>query len=528
MDVQAQDGTIHSFPDGTKQDVIDKVLVNYNKNTKVPPNQMGVTDRLLTGMSDPIVGGSQLAAHLTKSPEEAAKVDLAIKKREQDIQGAGGGGLVRGVGQAITGAPLIAAGALGPAGAIAGGALQGAAQPTVVGSGTDYWAQKEKDALFGAAFGYGLGGGLGKTVGMAVGPDARTMIGSGVNLTPGQMIGGPVRRLEEAAKSLPIMGSFIRGAEGRGIEGFNRAVLNQALEPIGGKLSRGAAGREAIAETQKQLGDAYDKLLPNMQLTLDQQLANDIANVKYHGQELPEPMQKQLEGILNNRLAPFFQRSPMPGRQGPTLKETESALRSIADNYRGSADPAQRNLARLIDDARGSLRDALIRQNPNSADLLKKIDMGYALFARAQGAAARRASSQGLFTANDLLATIKSQDKTIRKSAFARGDALLQDYAEVAQRVLPGKMPDSGTPERLLWDAALLGGAGGGAHVAGATPEQLITAGTALAGASVPYTRPGIAALNAPLRATLPSKVAPYAAIAAEPAAKQEYGGPLQ
>ena len=83
-------------------------------------------------------------------------------------------------------------------------------------------------------------------------------------------------------------------------------------------------------------------------------------------------------------------------------------------------------------------------------------------------------------------------DKSAGKGAFARGDALMQDFAEVGQRVLPSTVPDSGTTGRVLM-AGLAGGAGAGtlAHFL-ARPE--IAAATAAALGA--YTRPSTWLLN--------------------------------
>ena len=537
IQAQAADGTTHEFPDGTQPAIIDKAMKSYaqsgagsvaaGKPGRVPSATMGMGEGFMTGLQDPLIGGKQLYSHALQSPEQAATVDKQVQQREADIASKGGGGISRVLGEVTTGAPLMAAGPLGIAGAAAGGAAQGALQP-VTGKG-NYWDQKTNDMLLGGAFGGGLGV-AGKVIGAgSVAPDAKKLLDAGVNLTPGQLSGGVFRRAEEAFKSFPILGSFIRGAEGRGIEQFNTSVLNQALEPIGAQLPKGiAAGNEAIGATQKIIGNAYDKLLPTLNLTIDKGLTNDISNIRFRATELPKPQQEQLDGILSNRLASFFQRSPMPGRQGPTLKETESSLRAIADNYRSSADPAQRNMAYLIDDARGALRDALERQNPGQAKELQKIDTAYAMFARAQGAASRRATSEGVFTPNDLLQTIKQQDKSVRKGSFARGDALMQDFAQYGQAVLPAKMPDSGTTERALYDTLLLAAAGGAetGHI-----SPWVAAG--LGGGAAPYTRPGIGALNAVARSPI-GGTAPYAAIGATPAAlrgakdEPQYQGPVE
>jgi hypothetical protein len=514
---------------------------------KIPQQeQMGAGERFITGLQDPLIGGKQLYTNLTGSPEEAQKVNTQVQAREADIQRRGGSGVVRGLGEATTGLPLMAAGPLGAiAGGAVGGAMSGALQPV---TSRDYWSQKTDDVLLGTAFGAG-GGGAVKTLGTilspTLAPEAKALIKSGVQLTPGQMMGGLGRRVEDAFKSLPILGSFIRGAEGRGIEGFNRGVLNQVLEPIGQKLDPGTvAGQAAIKETYQKLGDAYGQVLPKIQLRLDHDLAQDIHDIRFSATELPEAQRKQFDTILQNRLQPYFGGpglqtpgpAPLASASGQNLKNTIGTLRSLSETYRASGDPAQRLLAARLDDVQQAMRRGMIRQNPAEADTLNKIDSGYAMFARARNASIRRANSEGVFTPSDLLQTIKTQDKTRGKRAFAHGDALLQLYATYGQKVLPGKIPDTGTVERALYDGAIMAG-GLGAETGHVSP--LLPIG--LAGGALPYTRPGMTALNAlaqpgPLRGALGAgvrKAAPYVGIGATPSLQQQndkptYGGPQE
>jgi hypothetical protein len=172
--------------------------------------------------------------------------------------------------------------------------------------------------------------------------------------------------------------------------------------------------------------------------------------VKFQANELPETQQKQFNTIVGQRLAAITNRSAVPGQQGQSLKDIDGGLRSVADAYRGSPDPANRQMALRIDDVRDALRGALGRQNPPEAiEQLKAIDTGWAMYSRARGAAARRATSEGVFTPADLLGAIKTADKSAGKGTFAKGDALMQLYAETGQKVLTPKVPDSGTAERL-------------------------------------------------------------------------------
>ncbi len=391
-------------------------------------------------------------------------------------------------------------GAIGatPAGVLAGGAigggLAGATQPVTSG---DYWTKKGDDILLGTAFGGGATAGL-RLLGGFLGPKAlpqaqKWLMDNGVKLTPGQIIGdrgaGIFRRIEEAARSFPILGRFIAGAEGRGQDGFQRAIANQALEPIGEKLVTTETGPAMIGEMQQKLDNAYDTLLPTMKLQFDHDLSQDLGQIRMMAGQLPKVMEDQFNNIVDRRLMPMV--SAQGGAiDGNGVKMIDRAFRDFARGYRAkgikNADPDATMMGDLFDESRTAIRDGLGRQNPpETVQRLRNIDQSYAMLARVEGAASRRATSDSRFTPADLLQTIKSQSKSVRKRAFAAGDELLQVYARYGQKVLPGKMPDSGTPERYFYDTMLSKG----------TLPAILHGGAALT-AGAPYTRPGMAIGN--------------------------------
>jgi hypothetical protein len=53
---------------------------------------------------------------------------------------------------------------------------------------------------------------------------------------------------------------------------------------------------------------------------------------------------------------------------------------------------------------------------------------------------------------------VRQSDGTIRKNAYARGDALMQDLSDAGKSIMSSRIPDSGTAGRAM--AAGLGGAG--------------------------------------------------------------------
>lgn len=318
--------------------------------------------------------------------------------------------------------------------------------------------------------------------------EARDLAQAGVRMTPGQvlsgapMIGRVFKGLEDAATSIPLLGSFISSGRTRSIESFNRAVANQVLEPIGETVGRGiAAGHDMVSEVESRLGNRYNTLLPNLQFVPDAQLAADIRTIVNRDVAvLPQQQANQFLSIMRSRLGTPARSGVMDGQ---LYKTVESELRNIAKNYGKSSDAAQRDLGGAIGNVLTAMRDNLERSNPRYADELRQLNTGWAMYARMRAAAARRATSEGVFTPNDLLSAIKAQDSSVGKGAFARGDALMQTFAEAGQAVLPSKLPSSGTSERL----AAMGAIGAGSWWLG---HPVLALGAAAAAA--PYTRPGM------------------------------------
>ena len=326
------------------------------------------------------------------------------------------------------------------------------------------------------------------------GPEQAALKQAGVLMTPGQMVGGAFKTLEDAATSIPLLGSFIQSGRARSVESFNKAVGNQALEPIGERLSRGTkAGHETIAQVEEKLGNAYDNILPSLRFIPDAQYARDMATILSRDVAvLPAEQARQFEKFIQTRIG------PPAVMDGQMLKQVQSELTNFSKKYSSSSDAAQRDLADAVDKVNKAIRSNLERSNPGSAEFLQRINSGWAMYARMRSAAARRATSEGVFTPNDLLQSIKGGDKSVGKGSFAKGDALMQTFAEAGQKVLPSKLPTSGTTERGI-TMGLLGGA---SHYGYLPPEWL--AGAIAAG--VPYTRAGMEIGNrvgSPLRLTV-------------------------
>jgi hypothetical protein len=475
------------------------------------------------------VGAAQLLAHMA-SPEYLTRgpggrpqaheplgeaADALARRFEQSYQktrGPNAGFDWASFAGSVGAGALLPAAAGGPAAAALGGALGGATQPDVMKPGAsagDYWHEKAKDLAIGAATG-GVFGGVGAAAargGAAIrgvrapgtGP-VPTLARAGVQMTPGQLgrgagglVGKLVGRAEDALKSWPILGDVIRRAGSLSLHDFNRAVINQALDPIGKTLSKGiAAGRDAVRTAAAMISDEYDRILSDkgLRFSVDPKFQQDILGIYRSARGQPGQMDAELQKVFRSSIFERLKLRPgaPPSMDAAAFKMAESRLNTLATRYMRSPDVDQQLLGEHIKEAVFAMRSALERQNPTAAKDLANVNAAYAMLVRVEKAAGA-AKEDGVFTPSQLLSAIRATDLSRRSRAFAHGDALMQAFAEAGQRVLPGKMPDSGTPERALWSALTYGLSKGTLREAASGAIPALTLGPL-------YTRAGLTAVQ--------------------------------
>ncbi len=413
------------------------------------------------------------------------------------MPGAGAAGMI----------PRIASGA-------ASGAVTGAAQP-VEAPGEDFWAQKGMQTGIGAAGGAAapvVAGTVARMVSPNVRPEVRKLMDVGVRPTPGAILGGTANRLEEAATSIPFVGDAIKAARKRAEEQLNVAAINRALNPIGEAIPPGRPlGREAISEMHDTISKNYDRLVPQLHVQMDPQFKADVAtNIGPMYARMSDPARQQFDRILDNDVWNKFQ-FPAGTMTGENFKRVESELGRQARTYAHSANASERDIGQAFTALQGHLRDMLERNNPAHAGELRAANEAWANKLRVEGAAAKSGTDQGVFTPAQLLQSVREMDPTLRKGAYARGDALMQDLADAGKSVLGNKVPDSGTPFRSFAMAApTLAGLYAYNPLAAA-----VTAATG-AGGMAAYSRPGVSAL-AHLLATRSPIAAPTANLIRNP-----------
>jgi len=449
--------------------------------------------RLAQGMAEPILGGAQFASHMTgvgqeymdRKAQEAADLykasrrEAGLKPEDWDYF-AGAGNIVSPInalpgamlGRAARGAGLLRQAMTGAATGAASGALQPVARVTPE---NDYGSQKEAQIASGALAGGVLGpaaGVIGESVAPRVTPEARALMAEGVELTPGQMMGhGNIKRLEDIAATMPIVGSWVRAARERSLDTFNRAAGNRALAPIGERLPANVnAGHDMFNYIEGRIGERYNQLHPQMSLRYDERLGNDVSAIMQAGTALGADRANALQAIIGQQLNSKMANAPGGALSGRGIQSVTSELGRQARGYMTSPSFDQKELGAAINDLRGAVNAALVRQNPNQARELIATNDAWSHLMRLQQATGSSASQarEGVFTATQLGAAAQRQG-TAREAA--RGTARYQDLAEAGRRLLPSTVADSGTPERLHTMALL-----GGAH-AGLGPGAVAAAG---------------------------------------------------
>lgn len=448
----------------------------------------GTQSGFAMGLADPIHGGAQLLTKvLPKGVVDAGNrlnnwladktglvaklpdggVDQMVREREASYRSQREGGGVdwaRLAGNVVNPANIALGGLAGGAslaGRMASGAAVGGASGALspVGEG-NFADQKLQQLAMGAVGGAAMPAataGLGRIISpkASTNPQLALLEREGVKPTVGQALGGLANRAEEKAMSLPVVGDAIRGARSRAEGDLNTAVANRSLAPIGQAAPKDLQGRELVAHVQRTLGDAYDTLLPKMTIKADPVFTQEVQSLRgmvANGSIDPNAA-KAFQRILQNDVLGKFK-----GQQaltGQTMKAIESDLGAKIRQLGGSTDADARLVADALKEVQSSLRNLVMRNNPQFADELKAINTGWANFKRLERAAGYVGAEEGAFNASQLQSAVKALDRSKDKGKFSRGDAYMQDLSDAAKAVMGSKIPNSGTADRLFNGAAI-------------------------------------------------------------------------
>lgn len=484
-----------------------------------PQAQWQVPNSMVMGAGDMIKGGTQgivhglawLADKVAPDSQFAKDANAAIPQMQQTItqqdqaynaqraaQGGSGFDWGRAGGQAAAAAPLAmvmptGTGALGTAAAGAlSGAATGALQPVgQLATGQTYADQKLGQMGSGALTGV-IAAPLTAAAGSAIrgiGDAAQQRLAqAGVTMTPGQILGGAWAKAESQLTSVPIVGDFIRNAQQRSVQSFNRATYNEALAPIGAHVANDIEpGSDAIASVRNQIGHVYNSIEPRATLVPDQNFATDVAGIRTNLAQTAPGALNQFDNIVQNQItAKAAANNGM--LNGAQWGNTRSEINTIARNQvLGNATPDNRALADALGDLNDAVNAGVGRSSP--PDVLPKLQNANAAWARYKqiesAAGSVGASNNGnVFTAAQFQNAVRRGSTSGQK---ATNSGLSGQLGADAQSVLGSKYPDSGTPGRAALMGLISALGGGGAVATGNVVPAAV--GTALA--TLPYTATG-------------------------------------
>ena len=466
------------------------------------PEQSGFGERILSGILDPVLGLNQLMYNalpqvaqkgvdyitnkaseispLLASPMPEGGYNEFVRQREQKLQQTAPEGVDFGriVGNVLSPANVLPATRMAPAVSAGGRVAQGAALGAFAGATTpiadqDYSSELGKNVALGAVLG-GAGSGAIEGVSLIVSPKAsvnpmvQALKKQGVEITPGQALGGGIGRAEEKLASIPVIGDKIAARRGEAVKEWNRAMINKAGSAIGFKTDK--TGVDAITELDDAVSAAYKKAIdaaPSVQV--DEPFVQSLQNIRQMAatQAFPEASQKAVDLNIQRMISGIEQ-------NGKLLPETWKKIDSeLGQTIRKAKDPQFQDAIREL---QRQWRDVAGRSNPKQRQLFKSADDAYSGLERLTKATYRSAGEMGEFTPAQMFGVAK---QSASKTGLRQQTAPFLRESMEAQQILGNKVPNSGTFDRAILPAILAGGF--------VDPMTALMVGT---GASV-YTRPG-------------------------------------
>lgn len=322
---------------------------------------------------------------------------------------------------------------------------------------------------------------------------AQQLVQDGVPLTPGQVMGGPAAKAEQAIAKFPGLNFVVGRAQSKAVNGWNIAAGNKVLEPIGATLPNGTQpGRPMLQALSDRIGQEYDNILSKVPgVTRDATFDTDLQNLRNSGQIMFKDDADRLENVIDNGVLRAF--DPKTGQlDAQGWKAVDTRLGQMATKTRQTNPEFADGVSAL----QSSWRDLLERSNPDQAAALDQANTAWGMFKRVQRAAlsAGKDEEPGIFTPRQLQQAVIALDKSKDKAAAARGGALMQDFADMSAKVLGNASPMAPGGGGVVGGAmgGLIGAAAGGhaMHV----PPPVAAAGGAVASL---YTPPVKAAFRA-------------------------------
>lgn len=456
----------------------------------------------VVGAADVLSGGFLPAISGDEERTKAVMEGLQRQYPGSTMAGQFAGSAALGLG----GEGLLAARGYGRAAPIMTDALLGAYQ----GAGAAEPGSGYSGAATGAALGTGLGvlgRGAMNVAGSALrgvqDPDVLRLSEAGIRMTPGQLLGGRAKQLEDVLEKYPVIGNAAAQRRRESLEDFNRRIFDERLAPLGATTG-GEIGHAGFTVAERLVKDAYDNALSGISIVPDTELLKGVQQVGNKVQSIPRvgpELRTQLDDLIGPLIDPTT--GEIPGKYLQTIVQEISKL---AKAYEG--DPLSSAVSPVLKSLREQFEGAMERQYPENAILFKNANETYGNLASVADAISMApANAGGVFTPAAIKrATVKNTKMFGGKAKAARGDYPSQPTTEAGARTLPSDVGDSGTAGRMLvpmvLGSALTGGSAAlreqpeGAEVGADIGSNILVGGGIMGLLGAPYSRTGRAAVQ--------------------------------
>jgi hypothetical protein len=433
---------------------------------------------------------------------------LAFQQQQQDHPGAALTGSIAGGTVAALGGEAALGGA-GMASGVGRSLLADTAYGGLAGAGSS------PDNRTGGAVLGGLAGAGGSLLGQGIAKGAsaafrgvtdksvNALADSRIPLTVGQAagqsgrVGRFVKGAEDKATSMPGVGGMINARRTEGYKAFNAKAFDTALAPIR-KSVNGLVGEEAVGNARQAVSDAFSAALKGKAAVPDQEFVSAargplerLASIKRNdlGPEIVQQIEESTKDLFDPHTGAL---------SGENMQSFLEALRQIRESYKG--DPLYARVIKpSVQGIENSVTDMFARQAP---EVMPKFNAAKAAYRRVSilaDAVDKGKQTEGVFAPSQLgMADRANAKKYDGKLASASGQSPFFDLQRDAQKVLPNKVPDSGTAGRVAMLAApgALTGAGAGAGFLAGDTKGGAEVGLGLTGIlALAYTRAGQARL---------------------------------
>lgn len=324
-----------------------------------------------------------------------------------------------------------------------------------------------ESALYGAGVGEdiqerSIGAGVGAITGGVVSKAAQKILPQksemakklgekGIALTPGQSlrdapgIGSTlITALEDLTTSYPGAGAPIQAKRLETLIETNKALLEEAVEPLKIKIPKNLSPREAYEYVDDIVNKQYENVIKKLSIKETNQLETKILNI-IDESILDVDEQSKVLKFVDKFITNKIDDGTIVGKN---LKNAQTNLRIMEQRFLKKGG-FEGEVGQVFKQIRMALEDQIDAENAFSVDL-KKVNNVYGNLLPINEAMQAAIVQEGVYTPAQILRAIKKTDTTKRKKQLVKGQRPLQETAEMAQKVLGSGFPESGTASRLL------------------------------------------------------------------------------